>query len=426
MFPGIFFIEKHKKGIFNRKNQLLRLPSHAQKFDYCFRMDFIRKVQRFSATHRLFPTGAEVLVALSGGADSVALLRVLLHMGVPCHAVHCNFHLRGDESNRDEQFVHSLCRTLDVPLYIEDFDTLQWAKEHRISIEMAARRLRYDAFERLRTTHGLQVVAVGHHLEDSVETVLFNLMRGTGIKGLSGIAPVNGHIVRPLLCVTRADIEAYLGTIGQTWVDDSSNASDDYARNRIRHRLLPVMKELNPAALQNIAATAEHLRGVGDLCESKASDSAAITVLHGVLHPYGYNKTQVTNLLEALRNRRQTLLPSGLHDEGTTLSAYLVTYDADSLPRSNRVLCLDVRQLQGATLTLRPWQKGDRFCPFGMKGRTKLVSDLLTDLHLSRYERSRQQVLCVNDTIAWVVGRRSDERFRVPADADEILVIEMK
>lgn len=387
-------------------------------------MDFVKEVLHYSRLHRLFPTDGGVLVALSGGADSVALLRVLRQMGLSCEAVHCNFHLRGDESDRDELFVRTLCQQLSVPLHINHFDTLQWASTHRLSIETAARQLRYEAFERIRSIHDLQAVAVAHHLEDSVETVLFNLMRGTGVKGLSGIAPINGHIVRPLLSVTRPDIESYLKSLDQSWMDDSSNATDDYARNRIRHHLLPLLQELNPTALQNIAATADHLRGVSDLCEGTASDAAAVTLLHGVLHPYGYNETQVTNLLEALRNRRQTLLPTDSGDLYPTLRARLGVYDPATLPRSNRVLNLDLRRLQGATLTLRLWQEGDRFSPFGMGGRTKLVSDLLTDLHLSRDERAHQQVLLVDDTIAWVVARRTDERFRLPSDTRDILIIE--
>lgn len=388
-------------------------------------MDFIKEVQRYSLLHGLFPSEVKALVALSGGADSVALLRVLLEMNIRCEAVHCNFHLRGDESDRDEQFVRELCQHLSVPLHVEHFDTAKWAESHRMSIETAARQLRYEAFDRLLTEHHLQVVAVAHHLEDSVETMLFNLMRGTGIKGLCGIAPINGHIVRPLLSVTRADIAAYLATLGQTWVEDSSNASDDYARNRIRHHLLPLLQELNPTALQNISSTANHLQGVCDLCEGIASNNAGITLLHNVLQPYGYNETQVSNLLETLRNRSQTLIPSSMDSRYPALSARITAYDENTFPRSNRVLCLDIRRIKGATFTLRPWQEGDRFQPFGMGGRTKLVSDLLTDLHLSRDERNHQQVLCVDDAVAWVVGKRTDERFRIPSDAQELLIIEM-
>ena len=387
---------------------------------------FLQEVRLFADAHRMLPAGTRVLVAISGGADSVALLRVLLAMDMPCSAVHCNFHLRGEESDRDECFVRGLCDRLDVPLIVMSFDTQAYAATHHLSIEMAAREQRYNAFHRLREELRLDVVAVAHHLEDSVETLLFNLMRGTGLKGLCGIAPVAGHIVRPLLGVQRADIEGYLQALDQPWIDDSSNATDDYARNRIRHHLLPLMQELNATALQNMAATASHLRGVSNMLAGEASEAAAITALHSVLNPYGYNETQVTNLLDALRHRRQTLLPTGLCDEAQTLTARLVPYSAATMPRTNRVCCIDIRRLQGHSLTLRRWQEGDRFCPFGMGGKSRLVSDLLTDHHLSRNERTQQQVLCMDDTIAWVVGLRTDERFRIADDCSEMLIIEQK
>ena len=196
---------------------------------------FSECVGDYMLRHRLpLDDGRRVLVALSGGADSVALLRVRLGMGVECHAVHCNFGLRGEESERDERFVRLLCQELGVALDVLRFDTRAYAAGHKVSIEMAARELRYAAFERLRVERGLDDIAVAHHAEDSVETILINLMRGTGIDGLTGIQPRNGHIVRPLLGVTRADIEEYLRSIGQDFVNDSSNDSDDYTRRSCR------------------------------------------------------------------------------------------------------------------------------------------------------------------------------------------------
>ena len=387
---------------------------------------FSECVGDYMLRHRLpLDDGRRVLVALSGGADSVALLRVLLNLGVECHAVHCNFGLRGEESERDERFVRRLCQELGVALDVLRFDTRAYAAGHKVSIEMAARELRYAAFERLRVERGLDDIAVAHHAEDSVETILINLMRGTGIDGLTGIQPRNGHIVRPLLGVTRADIEEYLRSIGQDFVNDSSNDSDDYTRNRVRHHLVPLMQEINPSALAGILTTASNLQGVNDVLHREATDAAAVTVLHDVLHPYGYNTTQVSNLLDALRHRKQTLIPSPTAGVRYELVARVVPYDAATMPRTAGVLCLDVRRLT-APLTLRRWQEGDRFCPFGMGGRKKLVSDVLTDSHLSRVEREAQPVLCVGDDIAWVVGIRSDERFRVPSDAQEILLIEKK
>lgn len=388
--------------------------------------DFKHTIRDFIQRNALLRAEDRLLVCVSGGADSVALLRVLISLGYTCRAVHCNFHLRAEESNRDETFVRNLCQQLGVELDVVDFDTASYATEHKISIEMAAREQRYGAFEKLRMQHGLDVICVGHHAEDSVETILLNLIRGTGIDGLTGIRPLSGRIVRPLLNVTRSDITDYLNSLGQTWVDDSTNATDDYARNRVRHRLLPLMEEINPAAVQNILTTARNLRGTADICDSKVTDEAATTLLHHYLAPYGYNSTQVQNLLEALHNHRSTLIPRSVASLQTTIPSLRFTIEkagAGDLCRSNDILYLDMRRLT-APLTLRRWHEGDRFCPFGMGGRTKLVSDLLTDARLSRTERENQLVLCIGDDIAWVVGLRSDERFRVTSTTTEMLVVE--
>ena len=388
---------------------------------------FVDTIRTFIRQHHLLGDGDRLQVCVSGGADSVALLRVMTALGYPLRAVHCNFHLRGDESDRDEAFVRNLCREQGVELDVVHFDTAAYAAAHKISIEMAAREQRYETFERLRTEHSLDAVCVGHHAEDSAETILLNLIRGTGIDGLTGISPRNGTIVRPLLGVTRSDIVAYLTALGQPWVDDSSNATDDYARNRIRHRLLPLMEEVNPAALQNILTTARNLRGTADLLNGEATDDAAVTLLHRHLAPHGYNATQVRNLLETLHRHSQTLIPARPAkdaDGGCELEFRVVPYDPATMPRSADTLCLDVRRLN-APLRLRRWREGDRFCPFGMGGHSKLVSDLLTDHRLTRAQRSRQQVLCIGDDIAWVVGLRSDERFRIPPDASEILIVKV-
>lgn len=201
----------------------------------------------------------KILVALSGGADSVALLRVLLALGYTCEAAHCNFHLRGKESDRDENFVRGLCNELNILLHVVHFDTQTYATKHRISIEMAAREMRYEWFEKLRQECDASVIAVAHHRDDSVETFLLNLIRGTGINGLKGIAPLNGHIVRPLLNVSRQDILQYLEHLHQDYVTDSTNLQDEYMRNKIRLNILPMLGELNPSVSESIAETANRL-----------------------------------------------------------------------------------------------------------------------------------------------------------------------
>ena len=220
---------------------------------------FKRDVEKFIDQKSLFERRDKVLVALSGGADSVALLRVLHALGYQCECAHCNFHLRGEESNRDEAFVQQLCQKFDIPLHVTHFDTTDYAHTKRISIEMAARELRYQWFETLRQSIGASVIAVAHHRDDSVETFLLNLIRGTGINGLKGIAPKNGYVVRPLLQESRENILDYLQHLNQEYVTDSTNLQDEYMRNKIRLNLLPLMKELNPSVSESIAATTERL-----------------------------------------------------------------------------------------------------------------------------------------------------------------------
>ena len=361
--------------------------------------------------HSLLVDGEHVLVALSGGADSVALLRVLLELGYRCSAAHCNFHLRDDESLRDEQFCRDLCQSLSVPLSVFDFDTRAYASARRVSIEMAAREQRYDAFHRLLdgSADAPTAIVVGHHREDCAETLLLNLVRGTGLLGLAGMAPRNGCVVRPMLDASRQDIEDYLAHLRQPFVTDSTNLTDDFARNKVRHQVLPLLQELNPAAIDNLCATASHLRGAHDVLCRAATTEAGQTVLFTLLRPYGYNSAQVEDIFASL------LKPSG---------GQMFVSDSHVLTKDRRRLILDPRQLSHP-LTLRLWREGDRFCPFGMKGRSKLVSDVLNDAKLTLPERRRQTVLCHGDDIVWVVGVRSDERYRVPDDATEVLVVEV-
>ena len=216
-------------------------------------------VRTYIEKQQLLSGDGPVLVGLSGGADSVALLALLVQLDYPCVALHCNFHLRGDESVRDEQFAREMARTLDVPFYKIDFDTTAYGVEHHLSIEMAARELRYNWFEEMRLRLGAQAIAVAHHRDDSVETVLMNLVRGTGIRGVGGIRSKNGYVVRPLLAVSRSEILDWLAEQQLSYVTDSTNLSDAYTRNFIRLRVLPLLEELNPSVKAAIARTADHL-----------------------------------------------------------------------------------------------------------------------------------------------------------------------
>ena len=239
----------------------------------------MQKVVQYIERHKLFSLDDKILVAVSGGADSVSMLHVLLSLqdtlGIRVEAAHFNHHLRGAESDRDEHFVRQLCLEHRVTLHTVHFNTEQEAKERHISIEMAARELRYAWFEKTREACSAAVIAVAHHQDDSVETLLLNLIRGTGINGLRGIRPRNGHIVRPLLCLDRKEIVGYLESIGQAYVTDSTNLTDQYTRNRIRHQIMPRMKELNPSVERTVSYTIHGLRRDADFLSQQAQEAYA-------------------------------------------------------------------------------------------------------------------------------------------------------
>ena len=209
---------------------------------------FIGRVEQYMARCGMPAPGARVLVALSGGADSVALLLVLRSLGYDCVAVHCNFHLRGEESMRDEKFVRGLCADLGLQLKVKDFNVKERMKADGVSVEMACRDLRYEWFEHERQSEQCCNIAVAHHSDDNVETLLLNMLRGTGIAGMAGIKPMNGYIIRPLLCVSRQEIEEFLKEVGQDYVIDSTNAVADVKRNRLRNIVLPVIMGQFPSA----------------------------------------------------------------------------------------------------------------------------------------------------------------------------------
>ena len=428
----------------------------------------INRVETYIKKERLLSREGLHLVALSGGADSVALLRVLLEMGYGIEAVHCNFHLRGDESNRDEQFVKNLCQNYNIPLHLIHFDTAEYASLHQVSIEMAARELRYRYFDQLRQDIGAETVCVAHHRDDAVETFLMNLLRGSGIHGLTGIRPRNGYIVRPLLCVSRQDILQYLDSIGQNYVTDSTNLVDDVLRNKIRLRLIPLLDEMNPGASDNIARTATYLSEAEKVynafcCVTEGNASplslpisdikdfpSPLCLLYEWLSPLGFNRTQIEQLLVSLdgspgskeftspthtlvidRDRlivepvSEPMRPVCIPEPGNyrmSDGCLLKVESSSNITISKTPDCatIDLSKVQ-FPLTLRPVREGDAFCPFGMTGH-RLVSDYLTDLKLSVLEKRRQLVITdATDTILWLVGYRTDNRFRVTNGTNNIL-----
>ena len=439
---------------------------------------FVNKVKSFIEQNKLIDDSKPVIVALSGGADSVALLRLLLELGHKCCAAHCNFHLRGEESDRDERFVTDLCRHLNVELDVKHFDVPAYMNEHRVSLEMACRELRYEWFEQLRSEHGCGSIAVAHHNDDNIETFFLNALRGTGIAGLTGMKPRNGAVVRPLLCVSRAEIIEWLGKMGQDFVTDSTNLENDARRNRLRNVVLPALYSEFDGAKDAILTTIDNMSRCNGLynesvgvmrnivsdneggslvidMEILSSFANREMLLFEILKPMGFNYEQCRDMLTSAVGRhfvsathkaainRNTIDVSPIQQRDENV--YVVNLECDKIFEP---IALEINHvvddmfspsmvdgkcsvafsndiLQCSEVVLRHWCEGDRFKPFGMKG-SKLISDLFTDLKLSEKEKNETWLLEADGEIVWVVGYRAAQVFIVPKDSGNYFVIRLK
>jgi len=441
------------------------------------------KVCIYIKKYNLLNSNELYLVALSGGADSVALLLLLKEAGYNVHAAHCNFHLRSDESDRDEAFCVNLCRELGIELHRAHFDTREYAELHKVSIEMAARELRYRWFAQLCKDLCAAGVCVAHHRDDSVETVLLNLVRGTGLRGLTGIKPRNKQVLscgkasqeqlklvvlRPLLCVSRAEIECFLAEKGQKYVVDSTNLEADVQRNKVRLQVLPLLWELNPSVMENIQRTAENLSGAQAVLETVLFDidnrnelilnnykdcASREYVTYEWLKNYGFNGSQIRQILDAetggmvhseqgydvLKDRERLLLEPTLQPFRSMRIPEEGTYVLDKVCENNfENIRLSIKKSAAYTskvpylatldadkvkfpLTIRRVEEGDWMIPYGMKGR-KLLSNLMTDLKMNLFEKRRQLVVVDNQgVVVWLVGLRVDSRVAVTAGCKEVL-----
>ena len=452
---------------------------------------FVDQALRFATAHQLLTPRGKYIIALSGGADSVSLLLVLKHLeselGITLEAAHCNFHLRGDESLRDEEFCKQLCRRLHVPLHLIHFDTHAYADLHHVSIEMAARDLRYAYFEQLRRDIHAHDICVAHHRDDSVETVLLNLVRGTGLRGLRGIQPRNAHIIRPLLSHSRQQIEQYLDALGESYVTDSTNLHNDVKRNKIRLNVIPLLRELNPSVSQSIFETSlrvtEALKifddaiqhAIADVTTPQTQNSKLKTqnspliisvprlkqqpspeyTLHEILSPRGFTSAQIEQIYTSLdTNPTGKIITSCSHELAFDRSTLILQPKTPTplvrpmhIPETGTYVLSDNLKLKVETeecgdryepsraadcasldasdikfpLTLRHIQPGDRFVPFGMTG-TKLLSDYLTDRKKNIFEKRAQLVLTdAQQRILWLVGERTDNRFRITPHTQQAL-----
>lgn len=429
----------------------------------------------FCKMHSLFQHEDRIVVALSGGGDSLALVDLFTRVNQPIVLAHCNFKLRDDESDQDEEFVRKVALVYDLPLHVTAFETAEYSREKGISIEMAARELRYSWFEKVRVETASASIAVAHHADDSIETMLINLIRGTGIRGLSGIQPRQGNVIRPLLFTNRDELTNYLKFRHLEYRNDTSNQDIRFIRNRIRQIILPEFEKINPAIRQIIREeqvlfnqAQRIVDGYTDLKVNKLvieeDDQVKIsirdlkeeefpeTILFAILRPFGFHGRQIPQILMSagsvsgklftsrtytlLIDREMMIVTSG--QETNTDRYYFdpefpepdlpVKFQCRTLndenyspPKDPNIACLDYEKLD-LPLILRRWEKGDFFYPLGMD-HSKKVSDFFIDQKVNRIDKNRTWILASGEQIVWILGYRIDQRFRVTGETRVVLEI---
>ncbi|MBS1681069.1 MAG: tRNA lysidine(34) synthetase TilS [Bacteroidetes bacterium] len=409
----------------------------------------------------------KILLAVSGGIDSMVMLRLFHDARFNVSVAHCNFKLRGTESDGDEEFVQHVCQKFSIPFFSKQFNTKEFAENNSWSTQMAARELRYRWFDELSLQNNFSCVATAHHLNDSIETVLLNLVRGTGMAGLDGIAPKNKKIIRPLLFATRSQIEIYARENKIEWREDSSNTSDDYQRNFVRHKITPLLKELNPSFENSFQNSIEKITGAVNLMgigiaqwnakfrtkkgeqinfSKEGTDSAGL--LWNLIKSFGFNLDQCTRIIESIHGQsgkkffaekfelvidREHLIISKIESEadevliergqvGASLGEKkmkITEVDQIIFENNPSIALLDGDKLQ-FPLCWRTWKAGDYFHPLGMSHKKKL-SDFFIDQKIPVSEKETITVLEAGGEIAWVVGYRIDERFKITTSSQQML-----
>lgn len=421
-----------------------------------------------------FLKDSKLLVAVSGGIDSIVLVHFLKQLDYDVAIAHCNFGLRGEESDGDEEFIKSYASENNIEIFVTRFDTMSFAADNKLSIQVAARQLRYIWFDQLLEENNLNYLLTAHHLDDNIETFLINFTRGTGLEGLTGIPQQNGNVVRPLLPFTRKEIENYALENNITWREDSSNTSDKYLRNKLRHDIVPALKSLNPSFADSFLQTLNNLQQSASLTHdaailmyqqvvSEKEGQKHIDIeqikrlpnykayLYQWLSPFGFTSWDDIYNLTDVQSGKQVLAPGYrlLKDravlileplkpadkeiyeiqQGTTvinepLAIKLELSDVIS-PDSTKNTIFVNNNLIKFPLFVRKWQEGDYFCPLGMNGQKKKVSKFFKDEKMSLSEKENTWILCSDNEIIWIIGRRADDRFKIRDTTDTILKIEV-
>lgn len=438
----------------------------------------VKSFTDFIEQNKLFDGNSKVLAAVSGGMDSVLMVHLLKSAGYNFGIAHCNFQLRGDESLSDQEFCNNLAMQTCVPFHTVSFDTLKHAAAEKISTQMAARDLRYQWFEQVRQQSGYTVIALAHHQNDAIETILLNLTRGTGIAGMHGILPKNGTLVRPLLFLNRHEVKNIIDENSLAYVEDSSNASVKYARNKIRLEVVPKLKELNPALEHTFEKNLGHFRDLELFLEQQVAtlkkelfkhkgDEIHISIealkklepkrllIYKLLQEFGFNETVIDDLIEALDKHAGRVFESAgyrlLLDRGTLILAKLshgtqqevivsknerevsyagyklsILHDDSPLIVKNNPMAVSIdTDLLIYPITLRPWKQGDRFYPLGMR-KAKKISDFFIDQKVPLHEKEAIPLLVNgNGDIIWVGGYRPDDRYKVSDNTKKVTIFEL-
>lgn len=433
----------------------------------------LSELQQYNKVYHLFEPDEKLVLAVSGGVDSMVLTDLMQKAGAHFVVAHCNFHLRGEESDGDEQFVRGYAEKNDLQCFVNHFDTEKYAVEEGVSIEMAARDLRYAWFEELRQQLGYDKIVLAHHADDQIETFFINLLRGAGLHGLKGMKPINGVLIRPLLWASREQIRKYAVENQIVWREDHTNAETVYLRNKIRNQLMPLMDEISADARNSIGKSIGFLASENELYRQLlnerflqlVSDDGSVKgveksvfqgdngfqLLFEWLRQYGFNTDQCRFIFEGLENglgkhfyslshqvtiEREVLQLTEISDKPDEI--YIIEAGQEDFDLPFRMHCayfekwedfeVKIKSSVGTfdldkidfPLTLRHWRQGDRFHPFGMKG-SKLLSDFFVNQKYTNCQKENQWLLVsANGDILWVVGQRIDDRYKVQKDTKSV------